>query len=94
MGKGAKEGKDDTMNDSQTEAGPSYEEKLKFVSCIAKPMASKKLTKKLLLKLSINLRLFWKEMRLLSFWSPLSLQDSLEVDELETSRGGFSSCIS
>merc|ERR1712015_34761 len=35
------------MNDSQTEAGPSYEEKLKFVSCIAKPMASKKLTKKL-----------------------------------------------
>merc|ERR1719414_1829615 len=34
------------MNDSQTEAGPSYEEKLKFVSCIAKPMASKKLTKK------------------------------------------------
>ena len=38
MGKGAKEGKDDTMNDSQTEVGPSYEEKLKFVSCIAKPM--------------------------------------------------------
>ena len=47
MGKGAKEGKDDTMNDSQTDAGPSYEEKLRFVSCIAKPMASKKLTKKL-----------------------------------------------
>merc|ERR1712150_28841 len=47
MGKGGKESKDDTMNDSQTGAGPSYEEKLKFVSCIAKPMASKKLTKKL-----------------------------------------------
>ena len=46
MGKGGKEGKDDTMNDSQAEAGPSYEEKLKFVSCIAKPMASKKLAKK------------------------------------------------
>merc|ERR1712015_195042 len=35
------------MNDSQADAGPSYEEKLRFVSCIAKPMASKKLTKKI-----------------------------------------------
>ena len=44
MGKG---GKEKDANESQTEEGPSYEEKLKFVSCIAKPMASKKLTKKL-----------------------------------------------
>ena len=44
MGKG---GKEKDANDSQAEEGPSYEEKLKFVSCIAKPMANKKLTKKL-----------------------------------------------
>lgn len=44
MGKG---GKENDANESQTEEGPSYEDKLKFVSCIAKPMASKKLTKKL-----------------------------------------------
>ena len=44
MGKG---GKEKDANDSQVEEGPSYEEKLKFVSCIAKPMANKKLTKKL-----------------------------------------------
>merc|ERR1712079_388690 len=47
MGKGAKEGKEKDANESQTEEGPSYEDKLRFVSCIAKPMASKKLTKKL-----------------------------------------------
>merc|ERR1712179_96546 len=34
------------MEESVVE-GPSYEEKLKFVSVIAKPMASKKLTKKI-----------------------------------------------
>ena len=43
MGKG---GKEKDANESQNEEGPSYEEKLKFVSCIAKPMASKKLAKK------------------------------------------------
>merc|ERR1712121_628646 len=37
----------ENADDSQVESGPSYEEKLKFVSCIAKPMANKKLTKKL-----------------------------------------------
>ena len=45
MGKGGKE--KENADDSQVESGPSYEEKLKFVSCIAKPMANKKLTKKL-----------------------------------------------
>merc|ERR1712059_96296 len=47
---GGKEKKDktadaSTLEESQVE-GPSYEDKLKFVSVIAKPMASKKLTKK------------------------------------------------
>merc|ERR1712179_42627 len=45
MGKDKKEkvteNGDDTINE-----GPTYEDKLKFVSVIAKPMASKKLTKK------------------------------------------------
>ena len=43
MGKG---GKVEDADESTAE-GPSYEDKLKFVSVIAKPMASKKLTKKL-----------------------------------------------
>ena len=33
--------------DTTVTEGPTYEEKLKFVSVIAKPMASKKLTKKI-----------------------------------------------
>merc|ERR1712210_34613 len=40
-GKKENENGDDTVNE-----GPSYEEKLRFVSVIAKPMASKKLAKK------------------------------------------------
>jgi H/ACA ribonucleoprotein complex subunit 2 len=51
MGKGAKEKKeksgDVTMEgDTTVTEGPTYEDKLKFVSVIARPMASKKLTKK------------------------------------------------
>ena len=45
MGKGGKE-KDSSMVDESVAEGPSYEDKLRFVSVIAKPMASKKLTKK------------------------------------------------
>merc|ERR1712059_192396 len=42
---GGKE-KDSSMVDESVVEGPSYEDKLRFVSVIAKPMASKKLTKK------------------------------------------------
>jgi len=45
MGKGGKEKDTSVMEESVVE-GPSYEDKLKFVSVIAQPMASKKLTKK------------------------------------------------
>merc|ERR1719153_1157775 len=45
MGKGGKEKKDASAMERVLE-GPSYEDKLKFVSVIAKPMANKKLTKK------------------------------------------------
>lgn len=38
----------DALDASQVEGGLSYEEKLKFVNRIAKPMASKKLAKKLM----------------------------------------------
>merc|ERR1712117_356970 len=44
---GSSGAKEKDADDSQVDSGPSYEEKLKFVSCIAKPMANKKLTKKL-----------------------------------------------
>jgi len=47
MGKGGKEKKDTSVMEESVVEGPSYEEKLKFVSVIAKPMASKKLTKKI-----------------------------------------------
>jgi len=52
MGSGRKEKKeksgDVTMEgDTTATEGPTYEDKLKFVSVIAKPMASKKLTKKI-----------------------------------------------
>ena len=46
MGKGGKEKKDISVMEESVVEGPSYEEKLKFVSVIAKPMANKKLTKK------------------------------------------------
>ena len=46
MGKGGKEKKDTSVMEESVVEGPSYEEKLKFVSVIAKPMANKKLTKK------------------------------------------------
>merc|ERR1712062_904312 len=39
-------GGDVTVEGEAAPEGPSYEEKLRFVSVIAKPMASKKLTKK------------------------------------------------
>jgi len=45
MGKEKKEKVAENGDETVTE-GPSYEDKLKFVSVIAKPMASKKLTKK------------------------------------------------
>merc|ERR1719450_386056 len=45
MGKDKKEKVTENGDDTISE-GPSYEDKLKFVSVIAKPMASKKLTKK------------------------------------------------
>ena len=38
----------EALDASQVESGPTYEDKLKFVNRIAKPMASKKLAKKLL----------------------------------------------
>jgi len=47
MGKGGKEKKDSIVGDESLIEGPSYEDKLKFVSVIAKPMANKKLTKKI-----------------------------------------------
>jgi len=50
MGSGAKEKKKAAEGDVTVEGepeGPSYEDKLKFVSVIAKPMASKKLAKKI-----------------------------------------------
>jgi len=47
MGKGGKEKKDTSVMEESVVEGPSYEEKLKFVSVIAKPMANKKLTKKI-----------------------------------------------
>jgi len=47
MGSGGKEKKGDvTVEGEAAPEGPSYEEKLRFVSVIAKPMASKKLAKK------------------------------------------------
>jgi len=46
MGKGGKEKKDASAMEESVVEGPSYEDKLKFVSVIAKPMANKKLTKK------------------------------------------------
>jgi len=48
MGSGGKEKKKsgDVTVEGDVAEGPSYEEKLRFVSVIAKPMASKKLTKK------------------------------------------------
>ena len=45
MGKGEKQKDTSVMEESMVE-GPTYEDKLKSVSVIAKPMASKKLTKK------------------------------------------------
>merc|ERR1711942_278468 len=47
MGKGGKEMKDTSVMEESVVEGPSYEDKLKFVSVIAKPMANKKLTKKI-----------------------------------------------
>ena len=46
MGKEKKEKEAAENGDDTVTEGPSYEDKLKFVSVIAKPMASKKLTKK------------------------------------------------
>ena len=47
MGKEKKEKAAEAENGDETVTeGPSYEDKLKFVSVIAKPMASKKFTKK------------------------------------------------
>jgi len=46
MGKGEKQKKDTSVMEESILEGPTYEDKLKFVSVIAKPMASKKLTKK------------------------------------------------
>ena len=52
MGKGGKEKKDKSADvtmegDTTVSEGPTYEEKLRFVSVIARPMASKKLTKRI-----------------------------------------------
>lgn len=41
-----KEKEEEAAGDTSTVAEPSYDDKLKFTSVIAKPMASKKLTKK------------------------------------------------
>ena len=46
MGKGEKQKKDTSVMEESILEGPTYEDKIKFVSVIAKPMASKKLTKK------------------------------------------------
>ena len=46
MGKDKKKDKSILENSAVEESGPSYEDKLKHVSVISKPMASKKLTKK------------------------------------------------
>ena len=53
MGKAKKE-EESGAADKSSVAEPSYEEKLKFTSVIAKPMASKKLTKKVRVKMAIN----------------------------------------
>ena len=46
--------RESTAGADETEGKASYEEKLNFVSVIAKPMASKKLTKKVTVTFSYN----------------------------------------
>ena len=63
----------EALDASHVETGLSYEEKLKFVNRIAKPMASRKLAKKLMkmIKKGIEMALLFVCFSFLSFFTSL-----------------------